>query len=120
LRGRVSPSLQFLGTKLMAAQCFYGDEGGGALVDEGDDASADLLNDFSRKALSQIEVGRAEGLFTNGNGQMATESPLGSPTALSPRLQTLESLLIRKQELFGRRAFSKKVAAIPTNQISMF
>jgi hypothetical protein len=111
-------ALDLIGAKMMAAQCFYGDEVGGALVDDGDDG--DLLNDLVRKALGQIEVGRAEGLFATGNGQLATESPLGSPTAVSPMIRTLESLLVRKQELFARRAFSKKVVAIPTNQISLF
>jgi hypothetical protein len=113
-------ALDLIGAKMMAAQCFYGDDAtaGGALVDEGDDG--DLLNDLVRKALGQIEVGRAEGLFAIGNNQMASESPLGSPTAVSPMMHTLESLLARQAELFQRRKTSRKVTVTPVDQISLF
>ncbi len=111
-------ALDLIGAKMMAAQCFYGDEVGGALVDEGDEG--DLLNDLVRKALGQIEVGRAEGLFAIGNSQMASESPLGSPTAVSPLMRTLESLLARKGELINRRRSLRKVTATSVDQISLF
>ncbi|MEK7716439.1 MAG: hypothetical protein AAB322_01655, partial [Pseudomonadota bacterium] len=77
-------ALDLIGAKMMAAQVFYGDEVGGALVDDGDDG--DLLNDIVRRALGQIDVGRAEGMFGLGNTHLETASPLGSPTAISPRL----------------------------------
>lgn len=111
-------ALDLIGAKMMAAQCFYGDEVGGALVDEGDEG--DLLNDLVRKALGQIEVGRAEGLFAIGNNQMASESPLGSPTAVSPLMRTLESLLARKGELINRRRPARKVMTAPIDQMTLF
>jgi hypothetical protein len=108
-------ALDLIGAKMMAAQCFYGDEIGGALVDEGA-----LLNDLVRKALGQIDVGGAEGLFAIGNNQMASESPFGSPIAVSPLMRTLKSLLARKSELINRRRSLRKVVAAPIDQMPLF
>ena len=49
-------ALDLIGAKMMAAQVFYGDEVGGALVDEGDEGN--LLNDLVRKAMGALQVGR--------------------------------------------------------------
>jgi SAM-dependent methyltransferase len=110
-------ALDLIGAKMMAAQCFYGDEVGGALVDEGDEG--DLLNDLVRKALGQIEVGRAERLFAIGNNQMATESPLGSPTAVSPLMRTLAELAARRRELVSARRRVRSVATVGESQLSL-
>ena len=56
--------IDLMGHKMLSAQTFYGDEVGGALVEEVDDG--DLLGDLVRKALGQLQIGRAEGLFTIG------------------------------------------------------
>ncbi len=111
-------ALDLIGQKMMAAQVFYGDEVGGALVDEGDDG--DLLNDIVRKALGKLDVGRAEGIFALGNSQMATESPLGSPTAVSPRMTTLADLFARREELRAERRRAKKQIEKAINQMSLF
>lgn len=95
----------------------YGDEVGGALVDEDDDG--DLLNDLVRKALGQIEVGRSEGLFAIGNNRMATESPLGSPTAISPVLRTFAELAARRSELVSARRRVRPQAVTGVSQISL-
>jgi hypothetical protein len=110
-------ALDLIGAKMMAAMTFYGDEVGGALVDEGDEG--DLLNDLVRKALGQIEVGRAEGLFAIGNNLMATESPLGSPTAISPALKTFAELAARRRELVAERARARKSAKSTVDQIAL-
>lgn len=111
-------ALDLIGQKMMAAQVFYGDEVGGALVDDGDDG--DLLNDIVRKALGQLNVGRAEGVFALGNNQLATESPMGSPTAVSPRLVTLAELFARREELRAERRRAKKEIETAINQMSLF
>jgi len=111
-------ALDLIGAKMMAAQCFYGDEVGGALVDEGDEG--DLLNDLVRKALGQIEVGRAEGLFAIGNNQMATESPLGSLTAISPVLRTFAELAARRREIVQGRQRVRQMALPPEPQLKLF
>ena len=106
--------------KMMAAQVFYGDDAtaGGALVDEGDDG--DLLNDIVRKALGKLDVGRAEGIFAPGDSQMATESPIGSPTAVSPRLViTLADLARQRRDLVAARR-TRKAASVVENQMTLF
>lgn len=55
-------ALDLIGAKMLAAQTFYGDEVGGALVDEHDEGN--LLNDLVRSALRGLNVGRAEGVFS--------------------------------------------------------
>ncbi len=61
--------LDLIGSKMLAAQIFYGDDVSGALVEEG--AESDLLGDLVRAALGEINVGRAEGVFSLGGEQHA-------------------------------------------------
>jgi len=111
-------ALDLIGAKMMAAQVFYGDEVGGALVDDGDDG--DLLNDIVRRALGQIDVGRAEGMFGLGNKHLETASPLGSPTAISPRLViTLADLARQRRDLVAARR-TRKPASVVENQMTLF
>ncbi len=110
-------ALDLIGAKMMAAQMFYGDSVGGALVDEGDDAAADLLNDLVRKALGQIQVGRAEGVFSNGS----IGSSLESPVAVSPVvLRSLAELAARRRELVIERSRNRRVEAPSQSQMSLF
>ena len=74
-------ALDLIGAKMLAAQVMYGDEVGGALADELDEG--DLIGDLVRKALGDLQVGRAEGIFSLGNDQLVTDSPIGSPTPIS-------------------------------------
>ncbi|MCC6192617.1 MAG: hypothetical protein IT318_26635 [Anaerolineales bacterium] len=112
-------ALDLIGAKMLAAQVLYGDEVGGALVDEGDEG--DLMSDLVRKALGNLPVGRAEGIFSLGNDQLVTDSPMGSPTAISPRLVTLADLMARKREIIRTsRTRSKPTTTEPTGQISLF
>jgi hypothetical protein len=112
-------ALDLIGAKMLAAQVMYGDEVGGALVDELDEG--DLIGDLVRKALGNLQVGRAEGIFSLGNDQLVTDSPIGSPTAISPQLVTLADLMARRREII--RASRPKVRvtpARPDGQISLF
>jgi len=87
--------VDLMGSKMLAAQVFYGDSVGGALVEEG--ADADLLGELVRTALGEVQVGRAEGLFRleddswpvrvpemaeNGAAHPAPPPPLDGPAFL--------------------------------------
>jgi len=106
--------IDLMGAKMMAAQAFYGDEVGGALVEDGD--TGDLLEDLVRSAMGDLKIGRAEGLFSLGNDLLVTESPMGSPTAVSPRMKTMSEMLALVQTSVSHR---KKVV-VPDTQFSMF
>ncbi len=112
-------ALDLLGAKMKAAQIFYGDEVGGALIEDEDES--DLLHSLLRHALGEIAVGRAEGLFAPSDGQMVTDSPIGSPTALSPRLVTMMDLWTQRQSIIRRTKRSKRSDANqPDNQLALF
>jgi hypothetical protein len=112
-------ALDLIGAKMLAAQAFYGDEVGGALVDEGDEG--DLLNDLVRRAFGDLKVGRAEGIFSIGNDQLVTDSPMGSPTAISPQLVTFMDLAARRREILrGAKAKPRKPANGLDSQLLMF
>ncbi len=111
-------AINLLGAKMKAAQIFFGDEVGGALIEDEDDS--DMLHGLLRQALGQVEVGRAEGLFGLGNDQLVTDSPIGSPTAISPHLVTLMDLWAQKQSIIRqskRRNGGKRHAE---GQLAMF
>ena len=76
-------ALDLLGHKMLAAQTLYGDDVGGALVEELDDG--DLLGDLVRKALGKLNIGRAEGIFSIGSKPVVTPSPMGSPVMRARR-----------------------------------
>ena len=112
-------ALDLLGHKMLAAQTFYGDEVGGALVDELDDG--DLLTDLVRKALGKLNVGRAEGIFSIGSKPMVTPSPMGSPTVISPALKTFAELVAAREQLLSkpRRLPVRKVTGAD-KQLTLF
>jgi hypothetical protein len=113
-------ALDLLGTKMMAAQVFYGDEVSGALSDEADDGG-NLLNDLVRQAMGKLDVGRAEGVFGVTNTPAATESPLGSPTAVSPQLPTTPQIATLAMMAYARREANRKRKATPNeNQLNLF
>ncbi len=94
-------ALDLIGAKMLAAQVFYGDEVGGALVEEGDEGN--LLNDIVRRAMGELKVGRAEGIFSMSAEADMTEAALESPTAINnPQAVTLADLWARRREI--RRA----------------
>ena len=90
-----------------------------ALVEEVDDG--DLLGDLVRKALGQMPIGRTEGLFTLGNTPIVTQSPIGSPTVISPALHTLAELIARRDELLPHRLPARSGRMlVPSNQLTLF
>ncbi len=113
-------ALDLIGAKMLAAITFYGDEASGALVEESDQGN--LLNDIVRKAMGELQVGRAEGIFSLGNDMLVTDSPLGSPTAISPQVLTFAELVARRRELLQPARRAKRPAALAENpmQPSLF
>ena len=79
------------------------------MIDESDEGN--LLNDIVRKAMGDLQVGRAEGIFSLGNDMLVTESPLGSPTAISPRVITFAELALRRRELVQSARRVKRLPA---------
>lgn len=112
-------ALDLLGAKMKAAQIFYGDEVGGALIEDEDES--DLLHSLLRRALGDVAVGRADGLFAPANAQVndmaVTDSPIGSLTALSPRLVTMMDLWTQKQSILRR---AKRKTGPTQNQMTLF
>jgi hypothetical protein len=97
-------ALDLIGAKMMAAQVFYGDAVQGALVEEGDEGN--LLNDIVRRAMGELQVGRAEGIFSMSAGADVIDALPESPTAISsPQAVTLADLWARRREM--RRATAK-------------
>jgi hypothetical protein len=111
-------AINLLGAKMKAAQIFFGDEVGGALIEDEDDS--DMLHGLLRQALGQVAVGRAEGLFGLGNDQMVTDSPIGSPTAISPDLVTLMDLWAQRQSIIRQTKRRSGHNAQVEGQLAMF
>jgi len=91
--------LAWMGQKMKAGQLLYGDNAAGALVSENEDDDEDLRREMIRLALqgkSYEALGDVVNLFTAPDqraGVPVTSSPLGSPTATSPRLTVFDLLL---------------------------
>jgi hypothetical protein len=111
-------AINLLGAKMKAAQIFYGDEVGGALIEDEDEG--DILHGLLRQALGEIEVGRAEGLFANSDDQLVSDSPIGSLTALSPRLVTLMDLWAQRQSIIRPSKRRTPRQGSPESQMTMF
>jgi hypothetical protein len=78
-------ALRLIGRKMKAAQLLYGDEVGGAIVN---DDGENFLTELARTVLEELALDDIQTLFATE--QVATDSPLGSPTATSARLPALE------------------------------
>lgn len=102
---------------MKAAQTFYGDEVGGALIesDEGD-----LLADLIRQRLAGTPIGRAEGIF--GRENTLTASPRGSPTAASPVIPMANwaEIAARQREAAGQHAPKKSKRDVAEAQMAMW
>jgi len=82
-------ALQLMGMKMKAAQLLYGDEVGGAIVPE---SGENFLTELARGILEGQELPDLKTLFAEAAA--VSNSPLGSPTATSPRMTpvTLEQV----------------------------
>jgi hypothetical protein len=110
-------ALDLVGHKMLAGQVFYGDEVSGALVEDCDEG--DLLGDLLRVAMGKLDIGRAEGVFAAGNPSLVTNSPMGSPTAVSPLMKTWAELARARQAIFQPRRRVSRVASVPEQQLTL-
>lgn len=117
-------ALNLIGSKMMAAQCFYGDSVGGALVEEGDEG--DLINDLVRQALGELRAGHVESLFTASNSStsdaenvvaLPISSLLITPPILLPTAATLADLWAQHRALLKVKTKRKSTAL--TDQLSL-
>ena len=84
-------ALRLMGKKMKAAQLLYGDEVGGAIVpDDGEN----FLTELARAVLAEQTLPDLKVLFAQV--PVTTTSPLGSPTARSPRLPAIDADQIRQ------------------------
>jgi len=105
-----SDALSLLGRKMRAAMLLYGDAVSGAIVPEED---GDFLTELARSVLEGKELPDLQTLFTEA--QPTTNSPMGSPTAISPRMMTFSDLRVLWEQRRGngngyRRRRKKKVS----------
>ena len=83
-------ALKLMGAKMKAAQLLYGDEVGGAIVpDDGEN----FLTELARAVLADQALPDLKALFAEARPE--TGSPLGSPTAISPRLPVINADQVR-------------------------
>ena len=114
--------VDLMGSKMLAAQVFYGDSVGEALVEEG--ADADLLGELVRAALGEVQVGRAEGLFRlEGESWTApTLEPAVNGAAPPPLVDGPAFLVadpIVRRNLIGQRRRSQ-TKTLSNGQLSLF
>ncbi len=113
-------AINLMGQKMRAAQLFYGDTIASALCDEED---GDFLNDLILSVLKGEQIERATSIFATQNDM--TASPLGSPTAISPRLLPFDThtwaewLAMRNQAADAERGQRRKGQDI-AGQMSLF
>mgnify|MGYP000639711951 CR=1 FL=1 len=107
-------ALSLMGQKMQAAQLLYGDEVGGAIVPEDD---GDFLTQLARSVLEGKELPDLQTLFTEI--RPSTTSPMGSPTARSPRLRfsQLRDLWLQERENGGR--YRRRRKTVPEQQIAL-
>ena len=110
------------------AMMLYSDNAAGILVDDTGDAEADIERQMIQQALegkSYESLGELNRLFTTDEQHPAmdvTDSPMGSPTAVSPRMPDVEPPVLtweKAQNLMALKKVRAKNAA-PEAQISMF
>ncbi len=84
-------AVRLMGKKMRAAQLLYGDDVGGAIVPEDD---GNFLAELARAVLEEHTLPDLRSLFAEVD--RVTLSPLGSPTAVSPRLHVLTAARMRE------------------------
>ncbi len=115
---RVEQALNLLGAKMKAAQIFYGDNVGGALIEE--ENKGDLFQGLVRQALGQVDIGHAEGMFGTGANHTAADSPIGSPIVPSRMLVSLNELWVQRQTIIRpKRRTTQSRSATPSDEVQL-
>jgi hypothetical protein len=115
-------ALALMGQKMKAAQLLYGDEVGGAIVEEDD---GDILMKLAREALESADLPDLQSLFADE--VVISNSPMGCPTAPSVPLPVPEipktvswSDWMTQRGVVGRTAGRTRSKQATQNQVSLF
>jgi len=120
-------ALDIMGTKMKYAMMLYGDNASGVLVDDsGDDDIERMMIAQALEGKTYESLGDLNHLFTTDEQRPAmdiTDSPMGSPTAVSPRMPTLDpEPALKTWAAMQNFVPLKKVRKVTVNtaQVSMF
>jgi SNF2 family DNA or RNA helicase len=115
-------ALALMGQKMKAAQLLYGDEVGGAIVQEDE---GDILMKLAREVLESADLPDLQSLFADE--VVVSNSPLGCPTAPSVPLPVPEmpktvswSAWMTQHGVMGRSAGRPRSKPATQNQVSLF
>ncbi len=115
-------ALALMGQKMKAAQLLYGDEVGGAIVQEDD---GDVLMKLAREALESADLPDLQSLFADE--VVVSNSPMGCPTAPSVTLPVPEmpktvswSDWMTQRGVAGKSAGRPRSKQTTQNQVSLF
>ncbi len=115
-------ALALMGRKMKAAQLLYGDEVGGAIVEEDE---GDILMKLAREALESADLPDLQSLFADE--VVVSNSPMGCPTVPSATLPVHEmpkviswSDWMLQRGVVGRSASRPRSKQAMQNQVSLF
>jgi hypothetical protein len=115
-------ALALMGQKMKAAQLLYGDEVGGAIVEQDE---SDILMKLAREALESADLPDLQSLFADE--VIVSNSPMGCPTAPSAPLPVPEmpktvswSDWMTNKGVVGRVAGRARPKQTTQNQVSLF
>jgi hypothetical protein len=109
-------AIRLMGQKMKTAQLLYGQEVGGAIVP---DEEADFLTELARAVLEGHRLPDFTSLF-GARHPVATQSPLGSPTAQSPRLVTAPPNYHSDPLLLLKHTTRRPRNQVPPGQLRLF
>ena len=114
-------ALARVGKKMMTGQLLYGEDVTSALVEDTGDASLTVELIRAIQAGEELIVGNNTQIFGTLGSEVVTESPMGSPTARSPKLTATEQWLrargLTLADVRPRRSRRRK-ADVSENQLS--
>jgi len=115
-------ALALMGQKMKAAQLLYGDEVGGAIVEQDE---GDILMKLAREALEAADLPDLQSLFADE--VVVSNSPMGCPTVPSAPLPVPEtpktvswSDWMTKRGIAGKSESKPRSKQVTHNQVSLF
>jgi hypothetical protein len=115
-------ALALMGQKMKAAQLLYGDEVGGAIVEQDE---SDILMKLAREALESVDLPDLQSLFADE--VVVSNSSMGCPTVPSASLPVPEmpktvswSDWMTQRGVVGRSASRVRSRQVTQNQVSLF
>jgi hypothetical protein len=108
-------AIALMGQKMRAAQLLYGQEVGGAIVPDDD---GDFLQELARVVLEERNLPDLRTLFAVARQE--TLSPMGCPTASSPRISSYTEENLRQMLEAERAARKRRKPAVDPRQLTLF